>query len=51
MDRMKLMAAIAITAMIIGAIWLTVWLTEITDWIFRIVLIIVAIVAIVYCNL
>ena len=51
MDRMKLMAAIAITAMIIGAIWLIVWLTEITDWIFRIVLIIVAIVAIVYCNL
>ena len=51
MDRVKLLAAIIITTMIIGAIVLMVWLTEITDWIFRIVFVIVAIVAIVYCNL
>ena len=31
MDRMKLMAAIAITVMIIGVIGLVVWLTEVTD--------------------
>ena len=31
MDRAKLIAAIAITAMIIGVIGLMVWLTEITD--------------------
>jgi len=48
---MKLMAAIVITAMIIGAIALIVWLTEITDWLFRIALVLVAIVGIVYCNL
>lgn len=48
---MKLMAAIAITAMIIGAIWLIVWLTDITDWLIRIVVVFIAIVAIVYCNL
>lgn len=48
---MKLMAAIAITVMIIGAIGLIVWLTEITDWLIRIVLIFIAIVAAVYCSL
>ena len=48
---MKLMAAIAITVMIIGVIGLVVWLTEVTDWLIRIVLIFIAIVAAVYCSL
>lgn len=48
---MKLMAAIAITVMIIGVIGLVVWLTEVTDWLIRIVLIFIVIVAAVYCSL
>jgi energy-converting hydrogenase Eha subunit C len=48
---MKLMAAIAITVMIIGVIGLVVWLTEVTDWLIRIALIFIAIVAAVYCSL
>lgn len=48
---MKLLAAMVITMIIIGVIALIVWLTEITNWIFRIVLIIVAVVGIVYCSL
>lgn len=48
---MKLLAAIVITIMIIGVIGLMVWLTEITDWLIRIIVVIVWMVAVVYCSL
>ena len=51
MDRIKLLAAIAITTIIIGVIGLMIWLTEITDWLIRMIVIIAWIVAIVYCSL
>ena len=51
MDWAKLVAAIAITAMITGAIGLMVWLTEITDWLIRIIVVIIWMVAVVYCSL
>lgn len=51
MNIMKLITAIGITAIIIGVIGLIVWLSDITDWRFRIILVFIGIVALVYCNL
>lgn len=51
MDRVKLLAAIVITAIILAVMAGIAWLIEKTDWLILLVIILVWIVGIVYCSL
>lgn len=51
MDRIKLLAAIVITLIIIGGCCLATRITVKTNWLFPLILVVVAIVAAVYVSL
>lgn len=51
MDRIKLWAAIVITIIILAVMSGVAWLIEKTDWLILLVIILVWIVAVVYCSL
>ena len=51
MDRIKLLAAIVITIIILAVMSGIAWLIEKTDWLILLVIILVWIVGIVYCSL
>lgn len=51
MDRVKLLAAIVITIIILAAISGFAWLIEKTDWLILFVIILVWMVGVVYCSL